>query len=119
MDCTAMMILCLQEMKIPAITVPTGYIALHSVRQTRQGGGIAKLVPQALVILQSTTADFYVHVQVAIGYNMVHILNCYLPPSCHCTDSDAWATILTHLDSIPTTEPVILVGNFNAQLGGL
>ena len=51
MNCAVVIILCLQEMKIPALTVPTGYIALHCVHQTRQGGGIATLVPQALAIL--------------------------------------------------------------------
>ena len=59
MNCAAMMILCLQETKIPALTVPTGYTALHSMRQTGQGGGIAALVPQELAILQSTVVDFY------------------------------------------------------------
>ena len=51
MNCVAIMILCLQETKILALTVPTGYIALHSVCKTRQDGGIATLVPQALAIL--------------------------------------------------------------------
>ena len=119
MNGAEVMIFCLQETKIPTLTAPTGYTVLHSVCQARQGGGIATLVPQALAILQSTMADFFVHVQVAVGHNVVHILNCYLPPSCSCTDSEAWATILTHLDSIPTTEPVILVDDLNAHLGGL
>ena len=115
----AVTIFCLQETKIPTLTAPTGYTALHSVQKAWQGEGIATLVPQALAILQSTMSDFFVHVQVAVSCNVVHILNCCLPPSCSCTDSEAWATILTHLDSIPTTEPVILVGNFNTHLGGL
>ena len=51
MNCAAMMILCIQETKIPALIVPTGYIALHSVRPTWQGGGVATLAPQALAIL--------------------------------------------------------------------
>ena len=51
MDCAVVMILCPQETKIPALTAPTGYIALRSVRQTQQGKGIATLVPQALDIL--------------------------------------------------------------------
>ena len=119
MDCAAMMVICLQETKIPALAVPTGYKALHSVRQAWQGGVIATLVPQALTIVSSTITDFYVHVQVAVDRNTVHILNCYMPLSCHCMDSEAWATILTHLDSLSTTEPVVLVGNLNAHLGGL
>ena len=119
MNGAAVTIFCLQETKIPTLLVPTVYTDLHSVRKARQGGGIATLVPQALAILQSTMLDFFVHVQVAVGCNAVHILNCYLPPSCSCIDSEAWATILTHLDSIPTTEPVILVDDLNAHLGGL
>ena len=106
MNGAAVTIFCLQETKIPTLIAPTGYTVLHSVWKAWQSGGIATLVPQALAILQSTTLDFFVHVQVAAGCNVVHILNCYLPPSCSCTDSEAWAAILTHLDSIPTTEPV-------------
>ena len=51
MNCAAMMIICLQETKISALTIPTGYIALHSVCQAWQGKGIATLVPQAMAIL--------------------------------------------------------------------
>ena len=76
MNGAAVTIFCLQEAKIPTLTAPTGYTALHSVRKARQGGGITTLVPQVLAILQSTTADFFVHVHVAVGRNVVHILNC-------------------------------------------
>ena len=51
MNCAVMMIICLQETKILAFTIPTGYTALHSVHKPWQGGGIATLVPQALAIL--------------------------------------------------------------------
>lgn len=72
-----------------------------------------------LPILWSTTTDYHVHMQVAAGNNVLHVLNCYLPPSYPCTDSEAWATVLHQLDSLSITEPIILVGDFNAHLGGL
>ena len=52
MNGAAVTIFCLQETKIPTLSAPTGYTALHSVRKARQGGGIATLVPQALAILK-------------------------------------------------------------------
>ena len=45
MNGAAVTIFCLQETKIPTLSAPTGYIALHSVRKARKGGGIATLVP--------------------------------------------------------------------------
>ena len=84
-----------------------------------KGGGIAMLVAQSLPILRLTTMDYHVYMLVAAGDSVLHIINCCLPPSCPCTDSEAWATVLHKLDSQPTTEPVILVGDFNAHLGGL
>ena len=63
--------------------------------------------------------EYHVYVQIAAGNEVLHIINCYLPPICPCTDSEAWDAVLYQLDDLPTTEPVILVGNFNAHLGGL
>ena len=77
------------------------------------------LVPQSLPILWSTTTDYHVYILVAAGNYVLHVINCCLPPSCPCTDSEAWATILHQLDNLPTTESVILVGDFNAHLGCL
>ena len=45
MNGAAVTIFCLQETKIPTLSAPTGYIALHSVQKAWQGGGIATLVP--------------------------------------------------------------------------
>ena len=99
------------------------------------------MVPQSLPILQSTTMEYHVYVLVAADNDMLHVINCYLPPNCPCTDSEAWAAVLHQLDNLlrkepvilvgdfsavlhqldnlPTKEPVILVGDFNAHLGGL
>ena len=62
--------------------------------------------------------EYHVYVLVAAGNDVLHVINCYLPPNCPCTDSEAWAAVLHKLDNLPTMEPVILVGDFNAHLGG-
>ena len=76
------------------------------------------MVPQLLPILRSITTGYHVYILVAAGNDVLHVINCYLPPNCPCIDSEAWAAVLHQLDNLPTTEPVILVGNFNAHLGG-
>ena len=63
--------------------------------------------------------EYYAYVQVTAGREVLHISNCYLPPNCLISDSEAWAAVLHQLDDLLTTEPVILVGNLNAHLGGL
>ena len=45
MNGAAVTIFCLQETKIPTLSAPTGYIALHSLRKAQQGGSIATPVP--------------------------------------------------------------------------
>ena len=69
------------------------------------------LVSQLLPILRSMTTDYHMYVLVAAGNNVLHVINSYLPSSCLCADSEAWAAVLHQLDSLPIMEPVILVGN--------
>ena len=59
------------------------------------------------------------YVLVAAGNDVLHVIYCYLLPNYPCTDSEAWAAVLHQQDNLLTVEPVILVGNFNAHLGGL
>ena len=115
----AILIICLQEPKLASLTAPTGYTVIKCTQHARQGGGIAMLVPQSLHILRSTTTGYHVYVLIVAGNNVLHVINCYLQPSCPCTYSEAWAIVLHKLDSLPTMEPIILVGDFNAHLGGL
>ena len=61
--------------------------------------------------------EHYAYVPVAAGREVLHIINCYLPPNCPISDSEAWAAVLDQLDDLPTMEPVILVGDLNAHLG--
>ena len=61
---------------------------------------------------------YYAYIQVATRREVLHIINCHLPPNCPISDSEAWTAVLDQLDNLPTTEPVIMVGDFNAQLGG-
>ena len=80
MNCAAVMILCLQETKLTSLIPPAAYTVVHSVQQ--KGEGIVMLAPQSLPTLQSTIGDYHVHAQVAVGSDVLHIFNCYLPPSC-------------------------------------
>ena len=77
------------------------------------------MVPQTLPILLSLSTEYRVYVLVAAGNDVLHVINCYPPPNCSCTDLEAWAAVLQQLDDLPTTESVILVGHFNAHMGGL
>ena len=60
--------------------------------------------------------EYYAYIQVAAGKEVLHIINCYLPPNCAISYSEAWSAVLDQLDDLPATEPVILVGDLNAHL---
>ena len=62
--------------------------------------------------------EYYAYIQVAAGREVLHIINCYLLPNSPMSDSEVLAVVLHQLDDLPTTEPVIMVGDFNAHLGG-
>ena len=47
----------------------------------------------------------------------LHVINCYLPPSCSQLDEVVWSQVLTLLDLIPCTEPIVLIGDINTHLG--
>ena len=65
-----------------------------------------------------TTHEHFVHVQILVGGagRLLHVVNLYLPPKLPNFDT-AWALVLQELDAIPPTDPVLLVGDFNARMG--
>ena len=52
------------------------------------------------------------------GGQALHQINMYIPPTPHQPVRDAWQHVLDVLDTIPPSEPLLLLGDLNAHLGG-
>ena len=85
-------------------------------RERKAGGGILTLVPPQAPVLQQSTGEHFVHVQLLTGYGTtLHVINTYLPPRLRDV-SQAWHSVLRVLDAIPAEDPAILVGDLNARI---
>ena len=60
--------------------------------------------------------NYFVHVQLLVGTcSILHMLNVYLPPHLpHMVD--AWQLILDAVDSLPCTNPLMLLGDLKAHI---
>ena len=108
-------IFCLQETKIKTIRPPAGLEVLHSPREGCDGGGIVTMLPTGVRVLATSAAEPYVYTQVALADGVaLHVVNIYLPPA---RPTSLWHAVLDLTDTLPTSEPWLLLGDLNAHLG--
>ena len=56
------------------------------------------------------------HVQLLVGRQAVlHIVNVYLPPNLP-NYTSAWLEVMALLDRLPASDPLLLLGDFNAHI---
>ena len=74
------------------------------------------LLLTSIPLQHQATGDYFVHVQLLVGScSMLHVLNVYLPPHLPHV-ADAWQSILDAVDSLPHTDPLVLVGDLNTHI---
>ena len=60
--------------------------------------------------------EYFVHVRLLVGRQAVlHIVNVYLPPNLP-NYTSAWLEVMALLDRLPASDPLLLLGDFNAQI---
>ena len=112
-------IVCLQETKIATISPPAGMRVEHNPWQGKKGGGLATLVPTCTTILETRQAQYVFYTQVAVEAGVVlYVLNVYIPPTSSDPDQVIWDQIMSLVDMVPPSEPMYLLGDFNAHVLG-
>ena len=96
-----------------------GYHVEHMPWEKREGGVLATLIPQQVRVLASSLMELYIHTVItAEGGQVLHLINTYIPPTLHLPMRDAWQHVLDVLDSILSSEPLLLLRNLDAHIGG-
>ena len=99
------------------------YLPIHAFRSGgRSGGGLATFIPSFVSTTRVAKTDFMLYTCLAsLHFPALHLINIYLPPG-YCNFSSAqqnafWLDISQLLTTLPSAEPLLIVGNFNAYLG--
>ena len=96
-----------------------GYHVEHVAQETQEGGDLATLIPQQVRVLVTSSMELYIHTSIATeGGQALQLINMYIPPTPHLPVHDAWQHVLDVLDSIPPSEPLLLLGDLNTHFGG-
>ena len=74
-------IVCCQETRLPENPRADGYEVTAQPRYSKNGGGIATLVPTELTVTSQAGASHVQHTTVKVTHHTsLHILNVYIPP---------------------------------------
>ena len=73
------------------------------------------MLPTGVRVLATSAAETYVYTQVALADGVaLHVVNIYLPPA---QPAPLWHAVLDLTNTLPTSEPWLLLGDLNAHLG--